>query len=124
MAGIEQTQTLGTYRLTQDDDVWVYASQGDEGWKDQYRFTLTPRRYDEYAPMCHYHQTSPESGFTKGRVYSQATPDGRITINSKRVTITRNGVREERELDGEDAFWAAMGDHFDIFISSISDSQQ
>ena len=31
----------------------------------QYSFTPVPRHLDEFAPMCHYHQTSPESPFTR-----------------------------------------------------------
>ena len=117
---IEQVQPEGTYRLTNHGDDWAFSTYEEERWNERHRFMLTPHRYEEYGPMCHYHQTSPDSGFTKGRVYSQATPEGRITINSKRVTITRNGVREERELADEDAFWAAMVEHFGIEQSAIS----
>ena len=45
-------------------------TEPDGSWKPQYSFTLVPRHLDEFAPMCHYHQTSPESPFTRKKVCS------------------------------------------------------
>jgi N-hydroxyarylamine O-acetyltransferase len=52
--------------------------------------------------MCRYHQTSPESPFTRKRVCSRATPDGRITLSDGKLIETRHGVREERVLSDEE----------------------
>jgi N-hydroxyarylamine O-acetyltransferase len=49
--------------------------------------------------MCHHHQTSPESSFTQSQICSRATADGRITVAGMKFIITRNGHREEREVD-------------------------
>jgi N-hydroxyarylamine O-acetyltransferase len=56
--------------------------------------------------MCHYHQTSPKSGFTRGNVCSLTTTMGRATITDQRLLIT-TGV-EQREADlTDEAAWAA-----------------
>lgn len=52
----------------------------------------------DYAEMCHFHQTSPESPFTRRRVCSQMTTDGRITLSDLRLIVTKRGVREGRLL--------------------------
>jgi N-hydroxyarylamine O-acetyltransferase len=44
-----------------------------EPWQPQYRFTLQPYEYADYAAMCHFHQTSPDSHFTRQTVCSLAT---------------------------------------------------
>lgn len=64
----------------------------------EYVFDLTPRDFAEFAPMCAWQQTSPESSFTKKWVCSVATRDGRTTLTRDRLIVTRNGRREERSV--------------------------
>jgi N-hydroxyarylamine O-acetyltransferase len=74
----DQLQGTRRYRI-EDKDGDLILSQKENGgvWKPQYRFTLTPHVYDDYAEMCRYHQTSPDSHFTRGRICSKLTPEGR-----------------------------------------------
>ncbi|HSM56640.1 MAG TPA: arylamine N-acetyltransferase [Candidatus Sulfomarinibacteraceae bacterium] len=92
----------------------LHRREGSGTWEAQYRFTLTPYEYVDYAEMCHYHQTSPQSHFTQRRVCSRATPDGRITLSERRLIITTNGARHEQELPDEAAVAAALEEHFGI----------
>jgi N-hydroxyarylamine O-acetyltransferase len=85
-------------------------------WKRQYSFSLTPRNLSDFAPMCQYHQTSPESPFTRKSVCSKATPDGRITLADRRLIFTRNGIREEQLLASEDQRQRALEEHFEIAL--------
>ena len=85
-------------------------------WKRQYSFSLTPRSLSDFAPMCQYHQTSPESPFTRKSVCSKATPDGRITLADRRLILTRNGIREERLLASEEARLRALKEYFEIAL--------
>ena len=68
----------------------------------EYTFDLTPRELAEFAPMCAWQQSSPDSSFTKKWVCSLATRDGRITLTRDRLITTRNGVREERAVSAEE----------------------
>jgi N-hydroxyarylamine O-acetyltransferase len=86
----------------------------DAAWEPQYRFTLQPRAHAEYAGMCHYHQTSPASSFTRKRVCSIATPDGRVTLSDRRLIVTAGGARSERDLPDETAYHAALRHYFGI----------
>ena len=97
-------------RLKEGPGYWVLARQG----KPQYRFTLTPHGMADFAERCHYHQTSPASSFTRGRVCTLATPKGRITLSELRLIETRGGERSERALSGEEEFRAILRAGFGI----------
>jgi len=85
-----------------------------DAWQPQYRFTLQPHTYADYAAMCHYQQTSPDSHFTQRRVCTRITPDGRITLSGQRLIISRHGERQEQELADEAAVLAALREYFGI----------
>jgi N-hydroxyarylamine O-acetyltransferase len=81
-----------------------------------YRFTLRPHEYSDYEEMCRYHQTSPQSHFTRGRICSRATTDGRVTLSEMRLIITRNGERQERLLTNEEEYAAMLREHFGVVL--------
>ena len=119
----EQRQGSRAYQIVSDDThlVVMQRNEGDR-WKAQYRFTLQPYSYSDYAEMCRYHQTSPESHFTKARICSRATEDGRITLSDMRLITTSNGgtqqVREERTLTSEVEYADVLRELFGIVMSN------
>jgi len=71
--------------------------------------------------MCCYHQTSPESHFTKTRICSRATPEGRITLSEMRFITSRVGHgRQERGLTNEADYAAILREHFGILMTGQS----
>ncbi len=118
--GLDQAQDNGTYRLEPDGDELVLTRRPHAGAspEPQYRFTRTPRALSEYAEMCAFHQTSPASHFTRQRVCSIATPEGRITLSEHAVIVTRRGVRSIRKLRGDAAYRAALLEHFGFALDS------
>lgn len=116
-----QAQGLRSYRIDAEDGRYIlWQRDGAGAWNAQYRFDLTPRTYDDYAAMCRYHQTSPQSTFTQRRVCSCATPDGRITLRDGRLIRTRDGVRQTQELADEAAFAEALRVHFGMHVNHSS----
>ena len=108
----------GDYQLTRDGDDWFLA----EGSTTQYRFTLTPRRLEDFAEACRYHQSSGESTFTQRVVTTRATPGGRITLTPGRL-IRHGGVPIERTETpiANDAAWRhALEEHFDLVLEHVS----
>ena len=100
--GLEQEQFGRRYRVTPAGSGLCLEANTDGAWQKQYLFTLQARLLSEFAAMCHYRQTSPDSTFTSKRVCSLATPEGRITVSGDKLIETRHGVREERLLtEGE-----------------------
>jgi N-hydroxyarylamine O-acetyltransferase len=111
----EQRQDGRGFRIVEDvTSLRVEMMENNSGWKRQYSFSLTPRSLDEFAPMCEYQQTSPESSFTRKRVCTLATPEGRITLADKKFIVTRDGMREERPLESEEEWRLLLKDYFSI----------
>ena len=117
----EQVQNERTYLIKEDGPYLVVLqrinTEENQAWKTEYRFTLTPHQYPDYAEMCQYHQTSPDSHFTRGRLCSKATPDGRLTLSDmKFITTTRSGVRQEKLLSNQDQYDQTLRDNFGIMM--------
>jgi N-hydroxyarylamine O-acetyltransferase len=116
----EQLEGERAYRIL-DDGAHLILARRDHGeeWKAQYRFTLQPHEYADYAEMCRYHQTSPQSHFTRARVCSRATPEGRITLSEMRlITTFKNGERQEQILTSQEEQVATLREHFGIEMRS------
>ncbi len=116
----ERHQGERSYRIDSDGTFLTLMQRDDAAeaeWKAQYRFTLQPYEYSDYEEMCRYHQTSPMSHFTRGRICSRATLDGRVTLSELRLIITRNGEREERTLANEEEFASVLREHFGISLN-------
>jgi len=112
----EQMQRARWYRIDEvGDRLMLWQKEQNEEWKPQYRFKLEPHVYSDYAEMCRYHQTSPQSHFTQRRICSRLTVAGRVTISQGRLIITR-GSKEESELANEKEVAEALRDYFDIVL--------
>lgn len=116
----EQPQGSRSYRIVTDRaHLLLMQREGDAEWKPQYRFTLEPHAYSDYEEMCQYHQTSPQSHFTKARVCTRTTPEGRITLSGMRfITTSRDGERQERALLNDDEFTNILRKQFAIDMNS------
>jgi N-hydroxyarylamine O-acetyltransferase len=112
----EQVQGKLGYKIVDEDPYLILTRRDMNTWTPQYRFTLQPYQYEDFAGMCHYHQTSPESHFTKKRICSRATESGRITLSDMRLIETRDDEREERVLANKEEYDAALQQHFGIVI--------
>jgi N-hydroxyarylamine O-acetyltransferase len=112
----DQLQDRRAYRIEEVGDGSLLLKRRDEDgeWKTQYRFSLEPHVYADYAGMCHYHQTSPESFFTQRRICSLPTEYGRVTLSKMRLIITIGSKREEKELNSEEEYAEALRDYFGI----------
>ena len=115
----EQRQGSRSYKIVEDGDhlVLLQRDEGDE-WKTQYRFTLRPYQYADFNEMCLYHQTSPESHFTRKRICSRATEEGRVTLSDLRfiTTSNRSRDRQERTLTSEAEYAEVLKEQFGIVV--------
>jgi N-hydroxyarylamine O-acetyltransferase len=120
----EQRQGSRAYQIVSEgqivsDDTHLVVMQrdNDDQWKAQYRFTLQPYTYSDYVEMCRYHQTSPESHFTRSRICSRATKDGRITLSDMRFIKTSRAGRVERTLASEEEYAGVLREQFGIVMT-------
>jgi N-hydroxyarylamine O-acetyltransferase len=114
----DQVQGERDYRVDLDGAYLTLNQRADAAeWKVQYQFTLQPFRYVDYAEMCQYHQTSPQSHFTRARICSRATSAGRITLSDMRfITSTPGGGRREQLLTNDDEYAIMLREHFGIVM--------
>ena len=112
----EQLQGSHAYQIVTDGSFFTLLQKIADGeWKAQYRFTLEPHHYDDYAEMCRYHQTSPQSHFTRARLCSLATDEGRITLSDMRfIETSTNNEKQERNVVNEAEFATILRERFGI----------
>lgn len=114
---VERQDPAGPFRLIDAGERWRLERREPEGgWRLQYDFSPKARQLSEFAGMCHYHQTSPESYFTRNRICSLATPNGRVTLSGMRLIVTSNGTKEEKVLATTADWRLALRDHFGIVL--------
>ena len=114
----EQTQGERAYQIVPEGSSLILMQREYAGeWQAQYRFTLQPFRYEDYAEMCNYHQTSADSPFTRRRVCSLATSEGRLTLSDMRfITTAHTGEKQERLLKDEGEYAAVLQEYFGVVI--------
>lgn len=112
----DQPQAGRVYRISVEGEEWTMLEYEAEAPSDGYRFTLQPRQLADFAEMCRYQQTSPQSSFTQKRICSRATPDGRISLSDWKLIVTERGERRERDLGSEEEYAEALRAHFGIVL--------
>jgi N-hydroxyarylamine O-acetyltransferase len=115
----EQQQGERAYRIQPDGErlILMRRDRGEE-WKAQYRFTLQPHSFSDYEEMCRFHQTSPESHFTRGRICTRATEGGRITLSEMRlINTSESGERHERVLTNQEEYEDTLRQQFGIVMT-------
>jgi N-hydroxyarylamine O-acetyltransferase len=109
------------YSVIPQGHEWQLLREDANGQVPLYAFRDVPRQLSDYAGMCQFHQTSPESGFTQRWICSKATSDGRITLTNRRLIITRGGTREESALTTEDEVRRCLQEQFDVKFPESAD---
>jgi N-hydroxyarylamine O-acetyltransferase len=114
----EQPQGLRAYRVEETVDGYVVWERDYAGsWQRQYFFDLQPRLFPaDYEAACLYHQTSPQSSFTRGSIISRATPDGRVSLEDGRLILTRDGKRSEHRIADKEEYRILLRQYFDITL--------
>lgn len=112
---VEQTDDCGVFMIRKHDENYyeVVKKDADE-WRSEYIFNPVNRDLQEFAEMCGFHQTSPESHFTRGKVCSLLTIDGRKTLTDKRFIETKNGRKTEIEVDSVKQFNEILEREFNV----------
>jgi N-hydroxyarylamine O-acetyltransferase len=112
----DQPDPGGVFRLAPaGDDEMLLTKDG----KAEYTFRLTPHALADYEETCRYHQTSPESPFTRSSVCSLPVDRGRVSVSGRLLIITREGERTEQDLEGDDEVRAAYRTYFGIDLETL-----
>src|SRR5262245_18967822 len=108
----EQVQGTRSFRIVDDDDHLILMRRNDA----QYRFSLQPYGFADYEEMCRFHQTSPESHFTKNLICSRVTGDGRITLSGMKLITTSGVQRDEQTLSSQEEYDRVLREEFGVVM--------
>lgn len=114
-----QPPAAATFRLMAEGQgarLWRQEAGGE--WEPVYCFTWQPRNTTDFLPGCHFHQTSPESDFTRKQICTLMTGRGRVTLSDNRLITTVDGARSEEALPDAAAVRAALRAHFAIDLDT------
>lgn len=112
---VEQKDENGVFLIRKfDENYFEVVKKDGEAWKSEYIFTILERDLNEFAEMCDYQQNSPESHFTKGKVCSLMTKNGRKTLTDKKFIETKNGQKSETDVNSEEEFNQILAREFHI----------
>ncbi|NQX41704.1 N-hydroxyarylamine O-acetyltransferase [Pedobacter steynii] len=84
----------------------------------EYIFTEIARIPDDFREMCIYHQKSENSSFTKKKICSIATENGRITVTGDRLKIREGKEVMEKEFEKVSEFHHYLWKYFNIQLSA------
>lgn len=102
---VEQTDKNGTFLIRKfDDDYFEVVKKNNYIWQSEYIFKTIARNLSEFTEMCEFHQTSPESHFTRGKLCSILTANGRKTLTDSKFIETINGEKTEFAVESEEDF--------------------
>lgn len=110
----EQQDEAGIFVIRQFEDGYEVAKKDGEEWRSEYIFKQLRRELSEFAEMCDFQQYSPESHFTKGKVCSLLTENGRKTLTDKSFTTTIGEKKMETPIGSDEEFARFLMREFSI----------
>lgn len=101
----EQKDRTGDFMIRNFADGYLEVAKRDgDAWRSQYIFRDVARKLSEFTEMCDFQQYSPDSHFTKGKVCSLMTENGRKTLTDKSYIVIELGERIENDVTSESDF--------------------
>jgi len=111
----ELEDETGTFLIKKFDENYFEVLKKDgKDWKSECIFTTSTRDLSEFSDMCHFQQTSPESNFTRKKICSLLTENGRKTLTDKKFIETKNGEKNELDVNSEEEFERILEREFSI----------
>lgn len=112
---VEQKDENGTFLIRkQTDEYFEVVKKDGEIWQSEYIFKDLARDLTEFTEMCNFHQTSPESHFSHGKLCSLMLENGRKTLTDKKFIETNNGKKVETEITSDEEFYEILEREFCI----------
>jgi N-hydroxyarylamine O-acetyltransferase len=100
--GQPSPQYSWTFRVTQDQGLWVLQSLRAGVWSDLYAFTLEPHYPIDFEMANHYTSTYPSSRFVQTLTAQRSTPEARFILRHRELTVDRGGALTSRAVEEAD----------------------
>jgi N-hydroxyarylamine O-acetyltransferase len=107
----------GKYRIRFDNDRYFLQKLQSGIWQPEYSFTLQPRAISDFEEMCSFHQSSPDSHFTRQMICTIATESGRISLSDDYLTLTEADKKKKSRVKSSADFKQKLKKHFKIQLT-------
>jgi N-hydroxyarylamine O-acetyltransferase len=94
----------------------LFFRTDDTDWAPRFLFSTSQRQLKEFKIMCNYHQNSSDSIFTKKRLCTLATANGRLTLTDDTLTIDDDGEVTTESIDSREKMQKLLQKHFKISL--------
>jgi N-hydroxyarylamine O-acetyltransferase len=120
VSDIRQQDRVGDFMIRQADNGWFdVAKWTGDAWVSEYIFEPVGHGLAEFTEMCDFHQFSPDSHFSKGKVCSLLTAAGRKTLTDRKFILTAGGQKTEKAVGSEEEFASILIREFGIRAPGI-----
>jgi len=106
-------QFAWSYRVVQEDGLWVLQSLHGDDWSDLYAFTLEPQHAVDYEMANHFTSTHPESRFRRTVTAQLAAPGIRRVLRFGELVVD-DGTEVTRRTVGPDELLAVLDESFGL----------
>lgn len=96
----------------------LYTRTKDTRWTPRFNYDSIARDLSQFAQMCRWHQTCPQSTFVKGPLATLALPEGRIFATPHKFVENHFGQITETPLNTEAEFLECLKIKFNIVLDS------
>jgi N-hydroxyarylamine O-acetyltransferase len=100
------------HRFVRRDGEWVLEAAIADAMTPLWISTLDAESPIDFVMANHFTSTWPDSPFVNRLMLRALTPDGRVTVMNRDVTVRRGGASETRELADRKALRQLLMDHF------------
>jgi len=109
------------YRVGRHDNAYaLYYRKADSEWIPRFYFTAKSNLLSEFESMNVFHQTSPNSPFTRRRLVTIATEKGRVSLIDTRLITVAGSIKHWNELASENEYRLCLRQYFGIEIPGVS----
>jgi N-hydroxyarylamine O-acetyltransferase len=107
------------HRLTRRDGEWVLEARIGDAMTPLWMSSFEAESPIDSVMANHFTSTWADSPFVNRLMLRALTPDGRVTVMNRDVTIARGGRFDKTQLADRAALKALLADHFDIDLPEI-----
>ncbi|GAE86735.1 hypothetical protein JCM21531_56 [Acetivibrio straminisolvens JCM 21531] len=88
-----------------------------EEYRSLYSFTLEETYPSDYLVANYFCSKSPYSIFTRKKICTKPTPEGRITLMGKELKIRQNGEVTKTVIEDDKEYDRVLKDYFDLTVN-------
>lgn len=115
--GIVEKHFTESFRLISDEKRgYILQHKRLEEYHSLYSFTLEKSHPSDYLVANYFCSKSPYSIFTRKKICTKPTTNGRITLTGKELKIRQNGEITRTVIEDENEYDRVLKDYFDLTV--------